>query len=552
MTTIGTNAFYNCTGLTSVTLGNSVTSIGSYAFYGCTALTKITSLNPEPPTCAHFSSVPTNGTLYVPEGSKNAYASAKVWKDFTNIIELDASGTPSNFEVDGIFYKVVDATAKTVEVTYSGDSYSAVANEYAGNVVIPSTVTLNGTTYTVTSIGEHAFSQCLELTSVTIPNTINSIGYEAFSDCTGLTEVNISDLSAWCKIDFGDDQSSNPLCYAGKLKLNGEEITNLVIPSDITEIKNYAFSGCTSLTSVSIHNSITTIGDMAFLCCTGLTTAIIGNSVTTIGYAAFSGCTGLTEINLPKSIISGGFGGNHEFSDCSNLLNITIDDANAYFCSVDGVIYSEDKTKLVCYPPGRQGAYVIPETTTTVGKCAFYICEGLTDITISNSVTLIGDDAFALCTGLKSVTIPNSVTKIGNKAFMSCINLISVTIGSSVTEIGNWTFYECTGLTEITSLNPEPPICGYYVFYSYFIGSSISTNCTLYVPTGSKNAYASANVWKDFTNIIELPTGIDKINASQAIEVARYDLHGRLLTDPTPGINIVIYSDGTTRKEFVK
>ena len=98
-------------------------------------------------------------------------------------------------------------------------------------------------------------------------------------------------------------------------------------------------------------------------------------------------------------------------------------------------------------------------------------------------------------------------------------------------------------------MNPEPPTCeGDNVFYS------VSTGCTLYVPAGSKDAYATAEVWKNFTNIVELPAGIEDIEegSNGVEEVARYDLHGRLLTDPTPGINIVIYSDGTTRKEFVK
>ena len=139
------------------------------------------------------------------------------------------------------------------------------------------------------SIWDYAFSGCSGLTSVTIPNSVTSIGDYAFSGCSDLTSVYISDIAAWCNIDFKSG-SSNPLSHAHHLYLNGEEVKDLVIPNSVTSIGDLAFYDCSGLTSVTIPNSVTSIGDYAFWGCSGLTSVTIPNSVTSIGWGAFSGC----------------------------------------------------------------------------------------------------------------------------------------------------------------------------------------------------------------------------------------------------------------------
>ena len=149
----------------------------------------------------------------------------------------------------------------------------------------------------IISIRNSAFSYCYGLTSITIPNRVTSIGNEAFNLCSGLKEVHINDLSAWCNISFGG-YYANPLSYAENLYLNGELVTDLVIPDNVKEIKDYAFYSCSRLTSVTIPNSVTSIGNNAFRDCDGLTSIEIPNSVTSIGNFAFRDCTGLKEVHI--------------------------------------------------------------------------------------------------------------------------------------------------------------------------------------------------------------------------------------------------------------
>ena len=310
-----------------------------------------------------------------------------------------------DFQSGDLYYNITSDS--TVEVSEAVSSITSA--------VIPSTVTYDGTTYSVTSIGNSAFSWCFSLTSITIPNSVTSIGYHAFYWCSSLTSV--------------------------------------TIPNSVTSIGDWAFGGCSSLTSITIPNSVTSIGDRAFAYCSSLTTPVynahyfaymptsfkgtyvIPEGIKQIAGGAFYECSSLTSVTIPNSVTSIGY---EAFRSCSSLTSITIGNS-----------------------------------VTSIGISAFWDCSSLTSITIPNSVTSIGDCAFFGCYSLTSITIPNSVTSIGNYAFLGCSSLTSVTIGNSVTSIGDWAFSGCSSLTSVT-INSDAIVSKDYANISDIFGSQVT------------------------------------------------------------------------------
>ena len=401
-----------------------------------------------------------------------------------------------DFEVDGIYYDIRSYAPNDACVTFRGELHENY-NTYVGNVVIPPTVTYNGITYPVTEIDYYAFDNCPSLTSITIPNSIIVIDRDAFTACFGLTEVNISDLSAWCRILFGD-HNSNPINYANKLKLNGIEINDLVIPNDVTEIKEYAFHNFEGLTSVTIPNSVTSIGSYAFRNCENLKRVInlsgltLNLGSTDDGYVAYyadwllnasnayvDGDFAWTNVNnentliaylgndseldLPSDFRGENYAiGDYIFANRSNLNKVTIPKsvssiANNAFNGCDGLTeinYDAEDCNMndssIFKKCPNLKIVNIGNTVKTIPQRAFEGCIGLTSITIPNSVTSIGARAFEGCSVMTSVTIGNSVSSIGNSAFENCSSLVSITIPNSVTSIGENSFYDCSGLTSIT------------------------------------------------------------------------------------------------------
>ncbi len=355
-------------------------------------------------------------------------------------------------------------------VTYSSSSY----NSYSGSVVIPETVTYDGTTYTVTTIGNSAFRSCTGLTSVTIPssvteigsyafygsssltqvtipNNVTTIGSDAFYNCSGLTQITIPEsvtsigeqafynCTGLTQVNFNATACTlaGYNSYRYRAFCGCSNISTMNFGDNVTIIPEYLCYGLTKLTQVTIPNSVTIIGNYAFHDCTGITKVTIGNSVTSIGYQAFSGCTGLTgSLTIPNSVTSIGYSA---FYGCSGLTSVTIGSS---------VTIIDDWAFENC--TGLTGTLTIPNSVTSIGGSAFYGCTGLTSVTIPNSVTEIGSGAFMNCTKLTSVTIPESLTEISNNAFSGCTGLTDITIPNSVTEIGQSAFSSCEGLTSIT------------------------------------------------------------------------------------------------------
>ena len=562
VTSIGDEAFYGCSGLTSIEIPNSVTSIGSSAFHGCSGLTSIV----------------------IPDGVTS--------------IEYDAfyccSGLTSIVNLNGVTSIGVQAFTGCSGLT---------------SIVIPNSVT---------SIGEYAFADCSGLTSIVIGNSVTSIEDDAFYSCSKLkTVVNLSNLT------FSKGYSSNGrvACYADRVindsnatfiddyvfsiidgkhtlvaylgdatdvtlpgNYNGENyaigdnvfknnssITSIVIPNSVTSIGDYAFQGCSNLKTVINLSNLTfsksssdygyvayyankvintpgddvvggdfvfstvdgkhtlvaylgneteitlpdnyngenyVIGADAFKGMKTITGIVIPNSITSIGDNAFNECTGLTSIEIPNSVTSIG---ERAFYSCSRLTSITI-----------------------------------PNSVTSIGGYAFYNCSGLTSIEIPNSVTSIGDYAFSYCSGLTSITIPNSVTSIGYRAFYDCYGLKSVTIGNGVTSIGDYAFYGCKGLETVVNLSnltfsQSSSDYGYVAYYADkvinahngvlvgdFVFSTVDDKHTLVAYFGDatdvtlpgnyngENYAIGDNVFKNNSSItsIEIPNSVTSIGKS--------------------------------------
>ena len=484
VTSISNNAFYYCWGLTSIIIGNNVESIGYSAFYGCYNLTKV--------------EIPDNVTIV------GGYA-------FYGCFNITSVVIGNNVTKIGsyAFYNCKGLTS--VEIPNSVTSIGNYAFAWCAKLT---NITIGNS---VTSIGEGAFSDCSKLTNITIPNSVTNIGISAFIHCDCLNAVYISDLSAWCLIDFADELA-NPLYYANNLFLNGELVTNLVVPDSITEIKSYAFYGYGNLVNIEIPNNITRIGDDAFRYCYNLTAVhindlsawcnidfigngyanplglaknlylkgkqvfdlVIPNDVTEIKYSAFRGCSSLISIKIPNSVTAIG---DYAFAGCVGLTSIEI-----------------------------------PNSIVSIGNSTFYSCESLNEVHI-NDLSAWCNISFGIYNAnplyyaenlylngekVTDLVIPDGVTKIKKYVFYRCSGLVSVTIPRSVTSIESYAFGECENIASITSYIPT-----YKLFPINNNTYSNTDSCTLYVPYGAKETYASTAGWNEFTNIVELePTEV--------------------------------------------
>ena len=425
---------------------------------------------------------------------------------------LPASAAAYNFEEGGIYYNYCNNPGSSdyaVEVTSPPS-----AGSYTGTVIIPATVTHNGTTYSVISIGKDAFSWCKGLKNVVIPNSVITIRDDAFYACNLLANVNIP----------------NSVTSIGKSAFNGCDLTSVTIPASVTSIGEKAFAWCVNLANLAVEsgntrydsrdncNAIIETANNKLI--TGCQNTVIPTSVISIGSSAFEGSYGMQGITIPNSVVyiddfafyasdvkSITIGtslvsiGERVFTYC-NLASIVVDSGNKTFDSRDdcNAIIETASNKLVV---GGQNT-IIPNTVTSIGDYAFAGCRNLMGLTIPNTVTSIGYNAFQYCSGLKEITIPNSVTKILSYTFADCTGLTSVNIPNTVTAIGWYAFTNCNELKDVYSYITDPLSVdvGNAVFKKY---NDDYSGCTLHVPCGTVNDYQADEHWSPyFEQIVEI------------------------------------------------
>ena len=504
--TIAEEVFSECSGLTELVFSESLRTIGAHAFHYCQDLTSITCYNTTPPNVGEsaFEGADKTIPVYVPAEALSSYRSNANWSVFTNLQAI-----VTEFTVGGLTYKVIDQTAKTVEVKSSTD-------ELPSTVTIPPTVSYGGKNYTVTaiasdafyqnqtiteitisegitSIGDYTFNKCVALTTVNIPASLTQMGDFVFNKCTALTAINVaSGNTAYCSENgvLFNKEKTTLLCYPA-----GKPETDYTIPSSVTVIGVNAFSNCVALTTLTIPAGVTTIESYAFYDCPGFTKMTVLATVppTIVDEDVFYNVNFDIPVYVPAASLAA-YQAAAVWKDF-NLQAIAVNEFTVGGLTYEVIDQTAKTVEVINFTNELPNTATIPATVsyegenytvTAIAEWAFEKNETITEITISEGITSIGDYTFNKCVALTTVNIPASLTQMGDFVFNKCTALTAInvasgntaycsengvlfnkekttllcypagkpetdyTIPSSVTVIGKNAFSDCAALTTLT------------------------------------------------------------------------------------------------------
>ena len=509
-------AVRNNNNLKTIVIGSGVNKIGFLAFGDNDALKSIFSRNPEPVVLSEgflmdYEQTPAI-TLFVPEGSKQKYAAAENWNQFTNIREYSLAGidtytgkaSASSVVVDGIAYDL-NKQAMTATVVndcyYIGDDHVELCPFYSGDIVIPEEIMVDGVTYPVTEVGEFSFAMrtinsitlpstlkkinrrafcgVWELRSLNIPASVEEIGAEAFALNYDLEELNLDAANKHFVMEGNMLLSADRtrfLYLLGATDWNKSKSIEVVIPSTVKTIDDSALYAATAVTSLTLPEGLETIGKMAF------------------------GCVSVSSIHIPSSVKSIGMS---FMVFAENLKEITLGEGNTNFVLENGMLLSGDKTELLLMPCYHDN-YIIPETVTSIKENAASSLQATT------------------------LVIPDGVKTLSYDACAYSESLETVVIGSGVETWESYVFYACDAIKSIYLRSDQVVTPGQMSFEE-----ALFDTATLYVPAGTKGLYEGDPYWRQFKNIVEYQlTGIDKTNINDSDSVdCIYDLNGRMINE---------------------
>lgn len=559
VTIINKRAFNNCTSLPGIDLPAGITSIGEYAFAGCTSFETFT----VPAAVAAINESAFEGCTSIKSfdvdlANTNFCAVQDVLfsADLSQLVFYPCAKGGKQYNVPATTTSILPKAFHSVSALlglYVPGSVKTVGKDAFRYTSIKTAIFDEG----VEQIGENAFDNDLNLQTLYLPTTLTSVESAAFSETPMLTEViypvdssiyipdnafdcvyrnratrpklyvpesaqdNFRALDAWHYFNFATatplvmdkDYKVDSLKYQLLDSVNNLKISkyyapwvfDLGIPAKVTingnlctvtQIGQSALSGCYNITKVDIPGTVTQILDRAFNNCERLKQVTFNEGLLVIKNSAFSKSDSLLTVRIPASVTSIA---NKSFNDCAMLMSIEVDENNANYSSIDGVLFNKDGKKLITYPFNHGTTYAVPEGVTSIEMAAF-MSSPVVEVTLPSTLQTINSMAFSDASKLKGIVIPEGVTKMNVSTFTNCTSLESVELPSTLTTMANDVFTGDTLLTKIRIHASTPPACSAN-------GSPFTVdqqaNARLIVPVGRVVNYLSVSPWNMFAHVEE-------------------------------------------------